>query len=311
MSIQTLEQKTSVSSISVEPLAGRIGAEISGVALSGRLPEAEVEAIHQALLQYKVVFFRKQHQFTDVEHQAFGRLFGEIEAHPTVPAPNGTHFLELNSEHGARADSWHTDVTFRATYPKACVLRAVKLPEYGGDTVWANCVAAYESLPASLKLLAEQLWAVHGNDHDYVQSFKQSPQASAAEIAARESYQRVFLREILEAEHPLVHIHPETGEKSLLLGHFAKQINGLRSEESAALLKIFNDRIIRLENTVRWRWAAGDVAMWDNRATQHYGINDYGDARRVVRRVTISGDRAVGVDGRRSADRRKEPKPVL
>lgn len=311
MSVETLEKKPSELAISVQPLTGRIGAEISGIALSGRLGEAAKEAIGQALLQYKVVFFRNQHQLTDAEHQAFGSLFGEIESHPTVPAPDGTQFLELNSEHGGRADSWHTDVTFKAAYPKACVLRAIKLPAYGGDTVWANCVSAYEALPVSLKVLAEQLWAVHGNDHDYAENFKQSSQASAAEIAARENYQRIFLREILEAEHPLVHIHPETGEKSLLLGHFAKQLKGLRSEESAALLQIFNDRIIRLENTVRWRWAEGDVAMWDNRATQHYGINDYGDKHRVMRRVTISGDRAVSVDGRRSVERPKQQRPVL
>lgn len=310
MSIQTLAKITNEPFITVQPLAGRIGATISGIVLSGRLDEPTKEAIYQALLKHKVLFFHGQHQLSDAEHQAFGQLFGDIESHPTVSAPDGTRFLELNSEHGGRADSWHTDVTFKAAYPKLCVLRAVKLPPYGGDTVWANCVSAYESLPVSLKVLAEQLWAVHGNDHDYAENFKQSSHASATEIAARESYQRIFVRKIIEAEHPLVQIHPDTGEKSMLLGHFAKRLKWLRSDESNALLKVFNDRITRLENTVRWRWTEGDVAMWDNRATQHYGINDYGDEHRVMRRVTVSGERAVSVDGRRSVDRLKHDSPV-
>src|SRR5690606_33229406 len=125
---------------------------------------------------------------------------------------------------------------------------------------WANCVSAYETLPAPLKILAEQLWAVHGNDYEYAENFRHSAYASKAEINGREQYKKTFTREIIEAEHPLVHIHPETGEKSLLLGHFAKQIKGLRTEESAVLLKVFHDRILKPENTIRWRWSEGDVA---------------------------------------------------
>lgn len=290
-------------SLEIQPLAGRIGAEIRGVKLSGDLDDDVIDDIRQALSRHRVVFFRGQHHLDDATHQAFGRRFGEIEPHPTVPAPDGTSFLELDSRHGGRADSWHTDVTFKAAYPSYCVLRAVRLPETGGDTVWANCVAGYESLPPPLKLLAEQLWAVHGNDYDYAEAYKHTAQASEAEIAGREKYRKTFVKEVFEAEHPLVHIHPLTGEKALLLGHFAKQIKGLRSDESAALLKLFNDRIVRPENTIRWRWKEGDVAMWDNRATQHYAINDYGDHHRTVRRVTVSGDRATAVDGRRSVSR--------
>ena len=288
--------------LDITPLAGRIGARIDGVRLGGDLDHATFTAIHQALLQHRVLFFRNQQHLDDASHQAFGRLFGEIEAHPTVPAPEGTAFLELNSQHGGRADSWHTDVTFKAAFPKACVLRAITLPSHGGDTVWSSTVAGYESLPGSLKLLAEQLWAVHGNDYDYAESFRHA-HASNQEITGREAYRKTFTRQLIEAEHPLVHIHPETGEKALLLGHFAKHIKGLRTQEAAALLQIFNERINRLENTVRWQWQEGDVALWDNRSTQHYAINDYGDAHRVMRRVTISGDRAVAVDGRRSVER--------
>ena len=289
------------SGLQIEPLAGRIGAAVFGVQLGGDLSPTLFAQIKAALLKHRVLFFRGQQHLSDSSHQAFGRLFGEIEPHPTVPAPDGTAFLELNSQHGGRADSWHTDVTFKAAYPQVCVLRAVTLPGHGGDTVWANTVAAYEGLPEPLKLLAEQLWAVHGNDYDYAENFRQNA-ASASETEGRLSYRKVFTRKTIEAAQPLVHVHPETGEKALLLGHFAKRIKGLRSSESAALLQLFNERIIRLENTVRWSWQEGDVAVWDNRATQHYAINDYGDAHRVMRRVTVSGTTATSVDGRRSLD---------
>lgn len=287
--------------LQIQPLSGRIGAVVHGARLSGELAAEQFTQIHAALLRHRVLFFRGQHHLTDASHQAFGRLFGEIESHPTVPAPDGTAFLELNSQHGGRADSWHTDVTFKAAFPKVCVLRAVTLPGHGGDTVWANTVAAYEGLPEPLRQLAEQLWAVHGNDYDYAENFRQNA-ASQTETAGRASYRKVFTRKTIESEQPLVHVHPETGEKALLLGHFAKRIKGLRANESTALLQLFNERIIRLENTVRWQWAQGDVAIWDNRATQHYAINDYGDAHRVVRRVTVTGTVATSVDGRRSVD---------
>lgn len=285
----------------ITPVSARIGAVVHGVRLSGELPAEQFAAIRAALLKHRVLFFRDQQHLTDEDHQAFGRLFGEIEPHPTVPAPDGTAFLELDSQHGGRADSWHTDVTFQAAFPKACVLRAVALPEVGGDTVWANTVAGYEHLPAPLQQLAEQLWAVHGNDYDYAENFRHG-NASADELAGRAAYRKTFTRRTIEAEQPLVHVHPETGEKALLLGHFAKRIKGLRNSESSALLQLFHERVTRLENTVRWQWREGDVAVWDNRATQHYAVNDYGDVRRVVRRVTVSGDRATAVDGRRSVD---------
>ena len=289
------------SQLSIQPLSGRIGAVVHGVKLSGDLPAALFDQIQAALLKHRVLFFRGQTHLDDQSHQAFGKLFGALEPHPTVPAPNGTAFLELNSQHGGRADSWHTDVTFKAAFPQVCVLRAVTLPSHGGDTVWASTVAAYDSLPEPLKQLAEQLWAVHGNDYDYAENFRNNA-ASSAETEGRASYKKVFTSRTIESEQPLVHVHPETGEKALLLGHFAKRLKGLRATESAALLQLFNERITRLENTVRWQWSEGDVAVWDNRATQHYAINDYGDAHRVVRRVTVTGDVATAVDGRQSVD---------
>lgn len=178
-------------------------------------------------------------------------------------------------------------------YPSASILRAVVIAPVGGDTVWANCAAAYARLPASLRLLADSLRAIHSNDYDYAANQEQPD-------PALDAYQATFTATILEAEHPLVRVHPETGERALLLGSFFKQFVGHGQEESRRLYDLFQTHITRLENMVRWRWREGDVAIWDNRATQHYAIDDYDGAHRVVRRVTLAGDVPTGVDGRRS-----------
>lgn len=291
---------TSFKNLRVRRLAGRIGAEIQDLKLSGSLDDATFAELYAVLLKHKVVFLRGQGHLDDAEHQAFGARFGKTVAHPTVPAREGTRIFELDaSKGGGRADSWHTDVTFIDAFPKVSILRGVTIPAYGGDTVWANTAAAYDGLPDDLKQLADRLWAVHSNDYDYG--------ASRTEIDTHrlEHHQKVFVSSVFEAEHPLVHVHPETGERALLLGHFIKRISGFSSTESARLFELLQNRVIRLENTVRWNWQQDDVAIWDNRATQHYAINDYGDQPRVVRRVTVEGETAVSVDGQRSRTRRR------
>jgi taurine dioxygenase len=285
----------------VVALGGRIGAEIRGLHLSGGLLPATFDALKQALLKHKVIFLRGQQHLDDAGHQAFARLFGELVAHPTVPSKDGTQILELDSHHGGRANSWHTDVTFEQAYPQVSVLRAVVIPPAGGDTVWANTEGAYDELPASLKVLADQLWALHGNDYDYAAT-RIEPDAHGAK-----RYQEVFTRRLIRTEHPLVRVHPETGRRTLVSGHFIQRFVGYNSQDSRLLYDLFQNHITRLENTVRWRWSEGDVAIWDNRATQHYAINDYGDAHRVVRRVTVAGDVPVSVDGQHSRQVVNEP----
>lgn len=281
--------------LDIHPVAGRIGAEVRGVALHGDLPAATFAAIRAALLRHKVLFFRDQVQLDDGAQEAFARLFGDLVPHPTVPSREGTrNVLELDSEHGGRANSWHTDVTFDLAYPQVSVLRGVTIPDAGGDTVWANTAAAYQDLPDSLRELADKLWALHTNHYDYAAT-RANPDTGGVK-----RYREVFTSAIYETEHPVVRVHPETGERTLVLGHFVKKLLGYSSADSAHLVSVLQGHVHRLENTVRWRWRAGDVAIWDNRATQHYAINDYGDARRVVRRVTIAGDVPVSVDGRRS-----------
>ena len=285
------------------PIAGRIGAEVAGVSLAVDLPDPVFAAIHAALLRHKVLFFRDQHDLDDAAQQRLGRRFGELVEHPTQPSRAGTSVLELDTlRGGGRADRWHTDVTFVDAYPAITILRSVVAPERGGDTVWANTEAAYADLPEPLQALAERLRAVHSNLYDYA---AERPRASEAD---RRAYEEVFTSTVHETEHPVVHVHPETGARSLILGQFIRRFVGLSREQSDLLFQLLQSHATRIEYTVRWRWQPGDLALWDNRATQHIAVNDYGDQRRVVRRVTVSGVAPVGVDGRRSVTLRTAQK---
>ncbi|WP_313660190.1 TauD/TfdA family dioxygenase [Acinetobacter variabilis] len=287
--------------IQVQPIGGRIGAEIQGVKLSADLADEVVNEINQALLQHKAIFFKDQQHLDDVAQEAFAARLGTPLNHPTVPVKDGSaHILEIDSR-GARADSWHTDISFIDAYPKASILRSVVAPTVGGNTVWANTTAAYNDLPEELKTLADSLRAIHSNNFDYAAKVNVPKEAV-------EKYKNYFNSTEYETEHPLVRVHPETGEKTLLLGHFFKSFVGYSSSESRRLFDLFQSYVEKLENIVSWRWSAGDVAIWDNRATQHRAINDYGDQHRVVRRVTLEGDVPVGVDSRPSRELRKDVK---
>ncbi|RVX38402.1 taurine dioxygenase [Nonomuraea polychroma] len=283
-----------MSSLSIAPVAGRIGAQITGVRLGGDLPADVVAEIRQALLRHKVIFFRGQEHLDEQSQVAFATLLGEpTTAHPTVPGLDGnTHVLDLDYRNGQKVDRWHTDVTFVDRPPLASVLRAVTVPDAGGDTLWTNTVTAYEHLPAELRDLLDRLRAVHTNAYDYAR-------LAGADDQARK-YAEVFASTVFETEHPVVRVHPETGERSILLGDFAKRLVGLSSSTSAGLLRLIQEHVTEVENTVRWRWAPGDVAVWDNRATQHRVVHDFGDQPRRLHRVTIAGDVPVGVDGRPS-----------
>ena len=279
--------------LDIHPVAGRIGAEIRDVQLSADLQPAVIDAIQAALVEHKVLFFRGQHHLDDQGQEAFSHLLGEPIAHPTVPVREGTRYL-LELDGARRANSWHTDVTFIDAYPKASILRSVVAPVAGGDTVWANTATAYNDLSPALRALAEELWAVHSNEYDYAGA---KPEVSVEQL---ENYRRIFTSTVYETEHPVVRVHPVNGEKHLLLGHFVKRLKGYSQTDSQHLFGLLQSHVTRLENTVRWRWQAGDVAIWDNRATQHYAVDDYGTQDRVVRRVTLQGDVPVSVRGERS-----------
>jgi alpha-ketoglutarate-dependent taurine dioxygenase len=287
-------------SLDVCPITPAIGAEIHGVRLSGDLAAETVTAIRDALLRYRVVFLRGQGHLDEGGHQAFASLLGPIVPHPTVPSVAGTEaVLDIDGEN-SRASQWHTDVTFVPAFPQFSVLRGVVIPPVGGDTVWTNTVAAYATLPPVLRALADQLWALHSNVYDYG---ARRPNATARQV---QRYETVFKSTVYETEHPVVQVHPLTGERALILGYFVRKLLGVSSADSAHLFAMLQGHVTRLENMVRWRWSTGDVVIWDNRATQHKAIDDYGDQPRVVRRVTIDGPVSVGIDGRHGKSRNSD-----
>lgn len=291
--------------IEIVKKAGRIGAEVKGVKLSADLDQASFEQIQEALKEHLVLFFRGQQHLDDTLHEKFAERLGELYVHPTVPVKENTNAIfELNSEHGAKANTWHTDVTFVPEVPRYSVLRGVTIPSVGGDTVWANTHTAYKDLPAELKVLAEKVWAVHSNKFDYA-AFAYLNQAKEKDVDQYLKYRDVFSSTEFETRHPLVFKHPETGEKHLLLGGFIRQFEGYSTSESTALYDILQSYVTRLENTVRWNWQQGDLVIWDNLATQHYAVADY-DEKRVVRRVTVSKSTPKNVEGEASSLIRKK-----
>jgi alpha-ketoglutarate-dependent taurine dioxygenase len=282
--------------ITVTKLGSRIGARIDGVRLGGDLDPSAVGEIRQALLAHKVIFFRDQHHLDDQQQLAFGGLLGTPVGHPAasvLAAKNSPVITPINSEYG-KANRWHTDVTFAANYPAASILRAVTLPSYGGSTLWASTAAAYEDLPEPLRCLVENLWALHSNRYDYVTA------ESLSMSDTQRAFRQAFEKPDFQTEHPVVRVHPETGERTLVAGDFVRNFVGLDSHESSTLLELLERRITKPENTIRWSWAAGDVAIWDNRATQHRAIDDYDDQPRLMHRVTLMGDVPVNVHGERS-----------
>jgi taurine dioxygenase len=282
--------------LQIRRVAGNIGAELSGIRLSGGLPADTIAQIRAAILEHKVVFFRGQH-LEDTEHLAFSQRLGTVtQGHPTVA--KDSDFFDLDYSNTVdRANIWHTDVTFVHQPPSFSVLRALTIPDVGGDTLWANTVTAYESLPAELRELADKLQVLHSNDFDYAEFAKRFEGANGE---FQEKYRKGFASTVYKTVHPAVRVHPETGERSLLLGGFARGFVGFKSGIFEALRAIFQEQITKPEHTVRWNWQEGDLIIWDNRSTQHYAAADYGADARRVKRITIVGEVPVSVNGEAS-----------
>lgn len=295
--------------VGVRPVAGHIGADIAGVDISRPLPPEQVAAVRDALHRYKVIFFRGQH-LDHASQIAFGRQFGELTyAHPHDEAPPQDYpeiftvdprRYEQRYGEGFHAENrrrqysyftgWHTDVTAAVNPPAGSILRAEVVPEIGGDTTWANLVAAYEGLSGTVKAFVETLRAEHrygGPD---------GPRSDSA-------YARRLNDNLLVAIHPVVRVHPVTGEKALFVNPgFTSHVVGVTARESKAVLDLLYAEITRPEYTVRLRWEPGTVAFWDNRATAHLAPRDieHLDLQRTLHRVTLVGDVPVGPDGRES-----------
>ena len=305
---RTTAGPTTAGPVTVRPVAGHIGADISDVDLAGPLDDAQVAAIRAALHRYKVVFFRDQR----LDHAAqirFGRNFGELTyAHPHDDAPPEGHpeiYTVDPERYAQRYDNdkaatsrrkysyvagWHTDVTAAVNPPAASILRAEVVPEVGGDTTWTNLVAAYQGLSAPVRAFVDGLRAEHRYGGD------RKPTGDAA-------YARRVNDNLLVAIHPVVRVHPVTGERALFVNPgFTSHIVDVEPRESRAILDLLYAELTRHEYTVRFRWEPGSVAFWDNRATAHLapGDLDHLDVRRTLHRVTVIGDRPVGPDGRES-----------
>lgn len=292
----TAEIRNTDQGITVRKVAGALGATLSGIELASVLSPETVAVIRRELLKHKVIFFRGQHGFDDAWQERLAEQLGGPVAHPTVPVAEGSRYLlELDSKEGEAASSWHTDVTFIPNFPAISILRGIVTPEWGGNTLWANTVVAYETLPEPIRILADSLHAIHTNQYDYAENH--SNLKSDAISQGIKHYEEVFTSTVYKTEHPVVHIHPETGERALLTGHFISHFVGLNKALSDRVLDILQQHLTKPEFTVRWEWQPGDVAIWDNRSTQHRAVADFGDQRRHLRRATIRGEPGVGVDG--------------
>jgi alpha-ketoglutarate-dependent taurine dioxygenase len=297
--------------IDVRPLSVHIGAEITGVDIATPFSEATASAIRDALLRWKVVFFRDQ----NLDHEShvqfarrFGRptpahiVFGGDAVYPEI-YPVAKHRAANAGKDPVRRSwtGWHTDITAAVNPPAASILRGVTVPPYGGDTYWTNLAVAYDRLSGTLQGFLDGLRAVH--------RFNAPVDAKAAG-----DYTKRVGDKDLAAEHPLVTVHPETGERVLYVSpDFVKGIVGLAPRESQALLELLWEHAVQTEFTVRFKWEPGSVAFWDNRATAHLAPTDIfaTDYDRQFYRVTLAGEAHVGVDGSRSTALSGDPIPAL
>jgi taurine dioxygenase len=267
------------SNITVSPLTPAIGAEIGNVDL-GQVTDQEITDIRAALLKHKVVFFREQ-TLSQAQHIGLARGFGELEIHPATPSSQSNPEV-LHIAHGPESKGqenfWHSDVTWREKPSLGSILKAVEVPEVGGDTLFANMVLAYERLPENMKEAITGRVAIH----DIARVFAKRLNKSAEEL--RERYPPV--------EHPIVRTHPETGESVLYVNTaFTSHIKDMDKDESAQLLRTLYLTAANPEIQCRFRWEKGALAFWDNRASQHFASSDYFPQVRKMERVTIAGDR--------------------
>ncbi|MGW4511704.1 TauD/TfdA dioxygenase family protein [Streptomyces sp. NPDC004393] len=277
---------------SIRKLTGRIGAVVDGVHLAAPHDLSTVTTLRDALNEHKAIVFDDV-QLDNAGQERVAGWFGELTtAHPNVPAADGTTNVLAVDSTTSKANEWHTDVTFVVNPPQLTTLRSIVTTPYGGQTLIANAAAAYRDLPEALRVLADTLRVVHTNQYDYARP--------AATTAQRQEYDRAFVSTPYEAEHPVVRVHPLTGERGLFIGGFAKRIVGLSSSDSADLLRILQSYVTRPENILSWTWSPNQLLIFDNRITQHYAVDNYDDHPRRLNRVTIAGEVPTGVDGRRS-----------
>ncbi len=276
---------TLLQSLTVTPISPAIGAVVTGLDLTRPLSQETVAALDRALVERQVLFFENQ-PLTPRQHRDLAARFGDLHIHPIYPrVPDQPEIivLDTHAENPTDNDNWHTDVTFIRTPPKAAVLSAKLIPPGGGDTLWASSFAAYEALSEPFKRLLDGLRAVHDFEKSFPPGRFATPEAAADWQRARAANPPV--------EHPVVRTHPVSGRRGLFVNEgFTTRILGLGQKESDAVLRFLFEHASKPEFTLRWRWKVGDLAIWDNRSTQHYAVNDYLPHRRIVHRATVLGD---------------------
>ena len=273
-------------SFSIAPVAGALGAEIGDVDLSQELDDETIAEIRRTLLAFKVIFFRDQN-VTPVQHLAFAKRFGDIVEYPMVAgleeAPEIVPVVKLAHETVNFGGMWHSDTSYLKSPPMGTIMAARELPPFGGDTLFANQVLAYEQLSDGMKNMLSGLTGISSSAKAAVTKSREDRMATDAKVDEKTE---------LRAEHPVVRTHPETGEKILFVnyGHTIG-FTGMTAEESAAILDYLFEHQCRPEFCCRFSWQLGSIAFWDNRAVHHNPVNDYHGYKRVMHRITIAGDK--------------------
>jgi taurine dioxygenase len=270
--------------IAFDPLAGALGAEVSGIDLRRPIDDAAFAALEAGLLEHQVLFFRDQH-IEHAHHRALARRFGEPVAHPAYPQVEGfpeINILESTAEHPTKIDTWHTDMTFLARPPLGTILRGLIIPARGGDTLWASLFAAWEALSDRMQRYLDGLTALHSFAHGFRHS-----------LAEPGGWERLgaTVRANPPVRHPVVRTHPRSGRRALFVNRlFTTHIEGLREAEGDAVLRFLFEHLETPELSCRFRWSPGAIAFWDNRATLHRPVNDFFPAHRRMERIMIAGD---------------------
>lgn len=266
-------------------MAGALGAEISGIDLTGDIDAATYAEIRKLLVEHEVIFFRNQ-DISPAQQKALAESFGPLQTHPAYGTVEGfpeITILESTPDKPTKIECWHSDMTFRQHPPLGTVLRSKIIPSKGGDTLWASMTAAYDALSPAMKVFLDDLEAVH----DFSYGFKES----LAEPGGRERLAQAVI-DNPPVVHPVVRVHPESGKKVIFVNElFTTHILGLSAKESEAVLGFLYEHVKTPEFTCRFSWEVDCLAIWDNRSTQHKPINDYFPAHRKLERITIDGDK--------------------
>ncbi len=274
------------SQLNVIPRSFHIGAFVEGIDLTSPLNPSQVSEIRQALLDYHVIFFRN-HPISPEQHLALAEYFGEIDQpHPVFGNHEKDMRLTIIESKGRVEDSehyWHTDVTYQASPSMGSILIARKIPDVGGDTIFANMYAAYEALSKSMQTFLCGLTASHSFERGWGKTIRMREGGDERMLEMNRAFPLMT--------HPVVRTHPETGRKALYVNeYYTTHLNDMSEIESEGLLKLLIKHSQLPEFQVRHTWQVNDIAFWDNRCTQHYANHDYGAAHRVMNRVTIVGD---------------------